>query len=173
MSNLNSVFVIGNLTREVELRYTQKGTPVAQMTIAVNRKSGEHEEVCYLNVKAWGKTAENCSRHIGKGSSILVEGYLRQDTWEDSQTHKKRSSISIVAEKVHFINYTRNSSTQAQEPNPASSVASQDKPDPTLQSKSGKSTGPRFYGDPGASCAPDNSIESAPQEPPVDDDIPF
>lgn len=161
MSSLNSVFVMGNLTREVELRYTTQGSPVAEISIAVNRKSGEREEVCYLRVIAWGKTAESCSRYLAKGSSVLVEGYLRQDTWEDRQTRQKRSSISIVAERVQFINSPRNESNRVHEPNPANSGhASRQSPSQRTQPQETARQSPP--------PAPADH-----QEPPVDDDIPF
>lgn len=161
MASINTVIVMGNLTREVELRYTPQGSPVAEISIAVNRKSGDRDEVCYLRVVAWGKTAESCSRYLGKGSSVLIEGYLRQDTWEDRQTHQKRSSISIVAERVQFIKTNRNESTREQEPNPGDSghTARQSRP-----------PGNTPHGDVHSSPPPapvDN------QEPPIDDDIPF
>ena len=151
MSSLNSVFVMGNLTREVELRYTEKGSPVAQLSLAVNRKSGDREEVCFLRVSVWGKMAESCSRYIGKGSSVLVEGYLRQDTWEDRQTGQKRSSISIVAERVQFMNTTRKEQMPVQEPNQSNSKPRQSNP----------------------SQHPQSNPSADQQEPPIDDDIPF
>lgn len=141
MASMNTVLVMGNLTREVELRYTQQGKPVAEIFLAVNRKSGERDEVCYLKVVAWGKTAENCQRYLGKGSCVFVQGYLRQDSFEDRQTEQKRYTLYIVAESVQFITSPRNASNDAQDPQQGGYDRSEYRP------KQPQRRG-RFYGDP-------------------------
>ena len=83
MPNLNNVMLMGHLAREVDLRYTAQHKPVAEMTIAVNRRNGEREEVCFVDVVMWGKMAESCRRYLSKGSCVYVEGYLKQEHWED------------------------------------------------------------------------------------------
>ena len=97
----------GNLTREPELRQTARGTPVASLDLAVNRRIGDREEVCYCEVVAWGRTAENCQRFLGKGANVMIEGYLRLDSYEDRQTGAKRSKLRVVAESVQFLNTPR------------------------------------------------------------------
>lgn len=142
MASMNTVLVMGNLTREVELRYTQQGKPVAEISIAINRKTGEHEDVCYLKVVAWGKTAENCQRYLGKGSCVFVEGYLKQENWEDRQTGQKRSSMCVVAEKIQFISSPRNATNDA----PATQQGGYDRS--AYQSSQSRQRRGRFYGDP-------------------------
>lgn len=105
--NHNYVSVGGNLTREVELRYTPKGTAVADFSIAINRKwkteSGEKkEEVTFLDITAFGRTAEVVAQYFGKGRPIFISGRLRTENWEDKATKQKRSKISIVCEQFQF-----------------------------------------------------------------------
>ncbi len=107
MANLNKVFLIGNLTRDPELRYTPGGTPVANLGLAVNRKfkdsSGElKEEVCFLTVTVWDKQAEACCQYLHKGRPIFVEGVLQSRTWETNDG-QKRSAIDVRAERVQFL----------------------------------------------------------------------
>ena len=109
MASLNKVMLIGNLTRDPEVRYTPKGSAVCDMAIAVNRRylteSGERqEEVTYLDIVLWGKTAELAGQYLAKGRSVFVEGRLQMDTWEDKATGQKRSKIKIVAENMQFLN---------------------------------------------------------------------
>lgn len=108
MASLNKVMLIGNLTRDPEVRYTPKGSAVCDMAIAVNRRylteSGERqEEVTYLDIVLWGKTAELAGQYLAKGRSVFVEGRLQMDTWEDKATGQKRSKIKIVAENMQFL----------------------------------------------------------------------
>lgn len=107
MLSLNRVFLMGNLTRDPELRYTPNGTAVASFGVAVNRrfstKEGDkREEVDFFEVEVWGKQAENCNEYLGKGRGILLEGRLKQDRWED-ETGNKRSKVRIVASSVNFM----------------------------------------------------------------------
>ena len=107
MANLNKVFLIGNLTRDPELRYTPGGTAVANLGIAVNRRfkdsSGElKEEVCFLTVTVWDKQAEACCQYLKKGRSVFVEGVLQSRFWETSDG-QKRSAIDVRAERVQFL----------------------------------------------------------------------
>lgn len=107
MANLNKVFLIGNLTRDPELRYTPGGTAVANLGLAVNRKfkdsSGElKEEVCFLTVTVWDKQAEACCQYLTKGRPVFVEGVLQSRFWETSEG-QKRSAIDVRAERVQFL----------------------------------------------------------------------
>ena len=107
MANLNKVFLIGNLTRDPELRYTPGGTAVANLGLAVNRKfkdsSGElKEEVCFLTVTVWDKQAEACCQYLTKGRPVFVEGVLQSRFWETSDG-QKRSAIDVRAERVQFL----------------------------------------------------------------------
>ena len=121
MPNVNKVLLLGNLTREVSLKHTQSGKPIAELTIAVNRKSGDREEVCFVDVTVWGKSAENCQKYLGKGSSVYVEGFLRLDKWE-TQGGEPRSKLRVIAETVQFIN-TRNGETRDRRPEPRQGVS--------------------------------------------------
>ena len=108
MASLNKVMLIGNLTRDPEVRYTPKGSAVCDMAIAVNRRylteSGERqEEVTYLDIVLWGKQAELAGQFLAKGRSVFIEGRLQMDTWEDKATGQKRSKIKIVAENMQFL----------------------------------------------------------------------
>lgn len=107
MASLNRVFLIGNLTKDPELRYTPQGTAVANLRLAVNRrwkdKAGEQkEEVCFLTVVAWDKQAEVCNQYLRKGSPLFVEGRLQSRTWQDN-SGAKRNVVEIRAERVQFL----------------------------------------------------------------------
>lgn len=107
MANLNKVFLIGNLTRDPELRYTPGGTAVANLGLAVNRRfkdsSGElKEEVCFLTVTVWDKQAEACCQYLYKGRPVFVEGVLQSRFWETNDG-QKRSAIDVRAERVQFL----------------------------------------------------------------------
>ena len=107
MASLNKVRLMGNLTRPPELRYTPSGAAVADMRLAVSRnyttQAGEkRDETAFLTVIAWGKTAENCSEYLDKGSQILVEGRIQTRDWE-GKDGQKRSATEVVAERVEFV----------------------------------------------------------------------
>ncbi|HLX95498.1 MAG TPA: single-stranded DNA-binding protein [Verrucomicrobiae bacterium] len=108
MASFNKVILAGNLTRDPELRYTPKGTAVARIGIACNRKwkseTGEmKEEVTFVDVDAFGKTAETIGQYLKKGRPILIEGRLRYDTWEDKQSGQKKSKLGVVLENFQFL----------------------------------------------------------------------
>ena len=107
MASLNKVFLIGNLVRPPELRYTPSGTAVADMRIAVNRsfttQSGEkRDDTCFLTVVVWGKQAEACGEYLDKGRPIMVEGRLQTREWE-TKDGQKRNVVEVVAERVQFL----------------------------------------------------------------------
>lgn len=108
MANLNKVMLIGNLTRDPELRQTPKGTAVAQFGLAVNRNfRGEdgqsREETTFVDIEAWGKQAETISRYLTKGRPVFVEGRLKFDQWEDKNGGGKRSKLRVVVENFQFL----------------------------------------------------------------------
>ena len=107
MANLNKVFLIGRLTRDPELRYTQSGTAVAEFGLAVNRNfttsSGEkREETTFVDVIVWRRKAEVVCEYLGKGAPLFVEGRLELDTWETSEG-QKRSKLRVVADNFQFL----------------------------------------------------------------------
>lgn len=108
MANLNKVMLIGNLTRDPELRYTPKGTAVADLGIAVNRRVSDgngnwSDETTFVDVTVWGNTAENSQKYLTKGRGVFIEGRLQLDTWEDKQSGQKRSKLKVVGENVQFL----------------------------------------------------------------------
>ena len=108
MAGYNKVILIGNLTRDPELRYTPKGMAIAKIGIAINRswksETGElKEEVTFVDVDVFGRTAENVGQYMRKGRPILIEGRLRLDQWDDKQTGQKKSKLGVVAETVQFL----------------------------------------------------------------------
>jgi single-strand DNA-binding protein len=107
MASLNKVFLIGNLTRAPELRYTPSGTAVADLRLAVNRnyttQGGEkRDETCFLTVVVWGKQAESSTEYLDKGSPVMVEGRLQTRDWE-TKDGQKRNVVEVVAERVQFM----------------------------------------------------------------------
>ncbi len=112
MPSLNKVLLMGNLTRDPELRVTPKGTPICQFSLAINRQfkmeSGEtREEVIYVDVEAWGKQGETIAKYCTKGRPLYVEGRLRLDQWEDKNTKEKRSRMKVVLEQFQFLGDSR------------------------------------------------------------------
>jgi single-strand DNA-binding protein len=107
MANFNKVILIGNLTRDPELRYTPQGTAVANLRMAINRKYKDRnqelkDEVCFITAVAWDKQAETCNQYLHKGSPLLVEGRLQSRSWEDAQG-QKRNTIEVRAERIQFL----------------------------------------------------------------------
>jgi single-strand DNA-binding protein len=111
MPELNSVLIAGNLTKDPVIRQTRNGTPVANFSIASNRKfrDGENqwqEDVCYVGVVAWNKLAESCVDKLRKGSAVLVEGELQSRTWQTDEG-ATRSTVEIKARRIQFLNKRR------------------------------------------------------------------
>lgn len=107
MANLNHVFLMGNLTRDPELRYTPSGTAVTNLRIAVNRRyktaSGElKEETAFITIVAWGKQAETCTQFLSKGRPVFVEGRLQMRSWETPEG-QKRNVLEVRASRVQFL----------------------------------------------------------------------
>ncbi|HEX9019887.1 MAG TPA: single-stranded DNA-binding protein [Nitrospirota bacterium] len=106
MTSFNKVILLGNLTRDPEVRYTPNGIAVASFAIAVNRKykQGDEtkEEVSYIDIVVFGKQAESCGQYINKGDSVLIDGRLQQRRWE-TEDGQKRNKIEVVAQSVNFM----------------------------------------------------------------------
>src|SRR5215467_14021315 len=108
MANLNRVLLIGNLTRDPEVRYTPKGTAVADIGIAVNRiysgDDGEKkEETTFVDVTLWSRQAEIAGQYLKKGRPVFIEGRLQLDTWDDKQTGQKRTRLRVVGESMQLL----------------------------------------------------------------------
>lgn len=151
MASFNKVILIGNLTRDPELRYTPKGTAIAKIGVAVNRvwttDTGEKkEEVTFVDVDIFGRTAENVGQFMRKGRPIMIEGRLKLDQWDDKQTGQKKSRLGVVAENVQFLG------------------------SPTGGEGGGAPSAPRSR--PAAAPAP-AAEPVAGDEPPASDDVPF
>ncbi|PCI09514.1 single-stranded DNA-binding protein [bacterium] len=109
MASFNKVMLMGNLTRDIEIRHTPSNTAVGNFGLAVNRKyktqSGEQrEEVTFVDCEAWGRTAEVMAQYLGRGRPVFIEGRLKLDQWEDKNGGGKRSKLSVVVENFQFIN---------------------------------------------------------------------
>ncbi|MGH7935600.1 MAG: single-stranded DNA-binding protein [Chthoniobacterales bacterium] len=107
-ASYNKVFLLGNLTRDQEVRYTPKGSAVADLGIAVNRQytldTGEkREEVTFVDVTFWGRTAEVAGEYLKKGRAVFIEGRLQLDTWDDKQSGQKRSKLKVIGEMMQML----------------------------------------------------------------------
>ena len=106
MSGFNKVILLGNLTKDPEIRYTPNGTAVANFSLAVNRRFKQggdiKDEVCYIDIVVFGKQAESCSQYVNKGDSVLIDGRLQQRRWE-TEDGQKRSRMEVVAQSVQFM----------------------------------------------------------------------
>jgi single-strand DNA-binding protein len=151
-ASLNKVLLMGNLTRDPEVKYTPKGTAVCDLGIAINdsykaQDGTIKETVTYVDVEVWGRTAENCKQYLTKGRGVFVEGQLRLDQWE--QDGQKRSKLKVRADRVQFLGGGGGGSRPGGEPRAATS--------------SGKTAAPPAAG---------GVAEDGPP-PSDDDDIPF
>ncbi len=132
MASLNKVFLMGNLTRDPELRYTPDGTAVADLRLAVNdsytgRDGKLVERTLFVDVVVWRRQAETASEYLSKGRPVLVEGRLQMDEWENQQG-EKRSKIRVVAQRVQFLGSPRGEGGGAR---PAAQPAEAARPAPT------------------------------------------
>jgi len=160
MPSFNKVILLGNLTRDPELRYTPKGTAVARLGLAVNRRytteTGEaKEEVTFVDIDAFGKQAEVISQYLRKGRPLFLEGRLKLDTWDDKNTGQKVSKMRVVLESFQFVDGPAGRGEGSPGPAPGSAV-SRPAPPPSRPSTAA----------PSAPSAP----EPAPGE---EDDVPF
>ncbi|HOB99616.1 MAG TPA: single-stranded DNA-binding protein [Verrucomicrobiota bacterium] len=144
MANFNKVILAGNLTRDPEVRYTSKGVAIAKLGLALNRtfttESGEkREEVTFVDVDAFGRQAEVIGQYMRKGRSILIEGRLKLDQWEDKTTHQKKTKLGVVLESFSFLDSGRGEGSPgdpaaprpaAAAPSPAAAPSAPVSPDP-------------------------------------------
>lgn len=108
MANFNKVYLIGNLTRDPELRVTPKGTAICQFGMAVNRQFKDEsgamrDDTTFVDIEAWGKQGETISKYCTKGKPLFVEGRLKFDQWEDKTSGQKRSKLKVVLEGFQFL----------------------------------------------------------------------
>ncbi|MGL4400373.1 MAG: single-stranded DNA-binding protein [Luteolibacter sp.] len=161
MANLNKVMLIGNLTRDPELRHTPSGKTVSEIGLAINRtwtndQGQKQEDTTFVDVTLWGKQAEVVQQYVTKGSPIYIEGRLQLDTWDDKETGKKRSKLRIVAENFQFLSGKPGATGAGNSGGGYSERSHQTSPAP--QQRSGPPQG--------ASAAPADDFQE-------DDDIPF
>jgi len=155
MASFNKVILMGNLTRDPELRYTPKGTAIAKIGLAVNRvwtnEAGEKkEEVTFVDVDVFGRTAENVGQYMRKGRPIMIEGRLKLDQWDDKQTGQKKSKLGVVAETVQFLGSAQGGGEGGAPSAPSAPRAARP-----------------------AAAAPAAAPDAGDSEPPHDDDVPF
>jgi single-strand DNA-binding protein len=109
MASFNKVIIVGNLTRDPEVRFIPSGSAVCDISLAVNsqwtdkRSNERKEEVTFVEVTLWGRTAEIAGEYLAKGRPVLIEGRLHQDSWEDKETGQKRSKLKVVAESMQLL----------------------------------------------------------------------
>ena len=159
MANLNKVMLIGNLTRDPELRYTPKGSAVTEFGLAINRvwyneQKQKQEETTFVDVTLWARQAEIAQQYLTKGSPVYIEGRLSLDTWDDKATGQKRSKIKVVGETLQLLGskgHSGGGAPQAQGGPPQAQGAPQQRSAPPPQ---------------GASAAPSGEFQE-------EDDIPF
>jgi len=159
MANLNKVMLIGNLTRDPELRHTPKGTAVAEISLAIkriwnNEQGQKQEDVTFVDITLWGRQAEVAQQYLTKGSPAYIEGRLQMDTWDDKTTGQKRSKMKVVGEVLQLLGSRNasgggNSGNYSERPQQSSSGAQQHSGPPQ-----------------GASAAPADEYQE-------DDEIPF
>jgi single-strand DNA-binding protein len=124
MASVNKVMLLGNLTRDPEIRYTPKGTAVAEIGMAINRiRKGDNgekiEEVTYVDVTLWGRQAELASEYLKKGRPVFIEGRLQLDQWDDKETGEKRSKMRVVGENMQFLPHGGGGEQRSQSEPPA------------------------------------------------------
>jgi len=109
MASFNKVILVGNLTRDPQVKYTTGGTAVAELGMAVSRQwfdkqsNSKKEETTFVDVTLWGRTAEVAGEYLSKGRPVLIEGRLQLDTWEDRETKQKRSKLRVVGENMTML----------------------------------------------------------------------
>lgn len=115
MANVNKVILLGNLTRDPEVKYTPKGTAVCDISLAINRTTGgkdgteKKEEVTFVDITLWGRVAEVAGEYCKKGNPLYVEGRLATESWDDKETGKKRSKMKVIGENIQLLGGKRDS----------------------------------------------------------------
>ena len=192
MASLNKVFLLGNLTRDPDLRGLPSGQNVCELRLAVSRRfqnsSGQDvEDTCFVDVVVWGRTAANCKQFLSKGSQVMVEGRLQLDQWEDRNGGGQRQRLRVVAEQIQFMNRRPAGDNQGYAPRQNGPQPNQDYGSsnaPYSQSAPSYNQNAPYqnsYGNDYNRAARNVQQDIAPQMPdsdfssnaPVDDDIPF
>jgi len=129
--NLNKLFLAGRLTRDPETRYLQNGNAVCEFSVAVNRSwksdSGEKkDEVTFLDVTFFGKTAETITQYLKKGNPIYIEGRLKLNEWDDKKTNEKRRKVVVIGESFQFIGAKSDTEPPRQQSTPSAQPAKED-----------------------------------------------
>ncbi len=153
MASFNKVILIGNLTRDPELRYTPKGMAIAKIGLAMNRswktEAGEtREEVTFVDVDAFGRQAETLAQYMKKGSPLMIEGRLKLDQWDDKQSGQKRSKLGVVVEGFQFLGGGN-------------------------RGEGGAAEAPRRSAPPAPAAAAPSAAAEPDMPPPEEDDVPF
>jgi single-strand DNA-binding protein len=160
--NINRVFIAGRLSRDPDVRFTPTSLAVADITVATSRfykdqtGSDIKEEVAFVDVSAFGRTAEMIQKHLRKGSSIYIDGHLKLETWDDKQTGAKRSKLKVVAESMQFVG-----------PKPAALPTDTPTPSPGLLEQRARQTGGQTTTSTARPARPGVNEDGEP------DDIPF
>lgn len=122
MASFNKVILVGNITRDVQVKYTTGGTAMAEIGLAVNRRwldktsNQWKDETTFVDVQLWGRTAEIAGEYLRKGSSVLIEGRLQLDQWDDKESGQKRSKLRVVGEQMTMLGNKSGERTERQEP---------------------------------------------------------
>lgn len=158
MASFNKVILMGNLTRDPQVRYTPSGTAVTDIGLAVNRvwydkqSQQKREETTFVDITLWGRTAEIAGEYLAKGRAVLIEGRLQLDQWDDRETGKRRSKLKVVGENMQFVGGRSDGGSQG-------------------GGRSSRVEDESGY-DSGAGGFDDSFNDSAPNEPP-NDEVPF
>ena len=163
MSSFNKVILMGNLTRDPEMRVTPGGLAICKFTVAVNRKfrtkdGQDKEEVAFVDVDCFERTAETIAKYFTKGKPILVEGRLKLDKWDDKKTGEKRSKLGVVLESFSFVSGGRGDGAGAEGDAPAGNY--DDSAPPARPSR-------------GAAGSPPAASRPPPPGENIDEDVPF
>jgi len=139
MASFNRVVLVGNLTRDIELRRTPQGTAVTDLGLAVNDRVKRNDEwvdeVNFFDVTLWGRTAEVASEYLAKGSSVLIEGRLKYETWSQ-EDGTKRSKVKVVGEKMQMLGSKGGGQSNSPSPSGMGSATQQSSPSPSYQQAS-------------------------------------
>ena len=161
MANLNKVMLIGNLTRDPEIKYTPKGTAIAAFGLAVNRnyttETGEkREEVTFIDLEAYGRVAEIIGEYCKKGRPLFVEGRLKLDTWDDKTSGQKRSKTKVVVENIQLLGGREGGPGGGGPPSDVAEYADSQASSPPPARRAAPSQSPRPPADPDLDAAPDD-----------------
>jgi single-strand DNA-binding protein len=168
MASYNKVVLVGNLTRDPQVRYTPSGTAVADIGLAVNRQwfdkqaNQKKEETTFVDVTLWGRQAEVAGEYLSKGRSVLIEGRLQLDQWDDRESGQKRSKLKVVGESMQMLGSGGGGGGPRQSSAPQSSGQQSSTPQqssaPQSSGEQQSSSAPDFYSDAPAGGAPNDEV---------------